>query len=94
MLSIITQGPNHIVLNGRFDASQVNKAKNVFDKITASCSVDFNGLEYISSAGLSVLLITQKRLDDIGQELTLLNLNQHIREIFRYAGFDKIFKIK
>ena len=59
-----------------------------------SCVVDFDGLSYISSAGLGLLFATQKRLVDGGSALTLVNLNPHIREIFHIAGFDKIFEIR
>jgi len=83
-----------VVLRGRFDASQVDKAKSVFDRVTTTCAVDFGGLEYISSAGLSVLLLTQKRLGQTGHCLKLRNLNPHIRQIFEYARFDVIFNIE
>lgn len=82
-----------VLLSGRFDAGQVDKAKAVFDEIEQSCVVDFKDLEYISSAGLSVLLATQKRLNDSGKSLKLINLNKYIRDVFRYAGFDTIFEI-
>jgi anti-sigma B factor antagonist len=82
-----------VVLSGRFDAAQVEKAQAVFDRITQTCRVDFENLEYISSGGLSVLLSTQKRLSEAGHELRLQNMNKHIREVFQYAGFDMIFKI-
>jgi anti-sigma B factor antagonist len=50
-------------------------------------------LEYVSSAGLGVLLRTHKRLmvGEIGLEL--VNVNKHIADIFRYSGFDKLFAI-
>ena len=83
-----------VILSGRFDASQVEKAKNVFDTINESKIVDFDRLDYISSAGLGVLLFTQKRLKDKGHQLMLKNLNKHIREVFKYAGFDMIFQIE
>ena len=85
------KGNNKIMLTGRFDASQVDKAKKVFDSVANSCEVDFTDLEYISSAGLSVLLVTQKRLSESGKSLKLTNMNKHIRDVFRYAGFDTVF---
>jgi len=87
------KGNNEIMLTGRFDASQVESAKKVFDSVTNSCEVDFTNLEYISSAGLSVLLVTQKRLSESGNSLKLRNMNKHIRDVFRYAGFDTVFEI-
>jgi anti-sigma B factor antagonist len=83
-----------IVLSGRLDASQVNRASDVFSTITRSCVVDFKELDYISSAGLGVLLGTLKRLGESGGNMVLINMNNHIRDVFRYAGFDKIFEIK
>lgn len=94
MLDIKLGKTSEILLSGRFDASQVDKARTVFDPINESKIVDFTDLDYISSAGLGVLLMTQKRLKDKGDELVLRNLNKHIREVFKYAGFDMIFKIE
>lgn len=85
---------NTIFLSGRFDASQTEKAREVFEQVNNTFTVDFKELDYISSAGLSVLLMTQKRLDESGHQLILKNMSQHIREIFNYAGFDMIFTIE
>ncbi len=82
-----------IQLLGRFDASKADDAKEIFGNLSASAVVDFSQLDYISSAGLGVLLSTQKRLAGSGQSLKLTQLNQHIREIFRIAGFDRVFEI-
>ncbi len=82
------------MLSGWFDASQVEEAKNIFDKINNTCTVDFTKLDYISSAGLGVLLMTQKRLKENGEQIKLKGMNKHIREIFKYAGFDLIFEIE
>ena len=83
-----------IRLGGVFDASQVPTAEPVFEEIQETSVVNFQGLEYISSAGLSVLLMTQKRLAGAGHELKLVNLSNHISDVFRYAGFDLIFSIE
>lgn len=82
-----------LALVGRFDASQIEEARKTFEKITASATVDFKELEYISSAGLGILLATQKRLTQGGAALTLINMNKHVRDVFMYSGFDRIFKI-
>lgn len=92
MFDAIIEG-NEVLLSGRFDASQVEIAKNAFNQVDRSFDVNFKDLDYISSAGLSVLLATQKRLSQTGDKLKLKNLNSHIREVFKYAGFDMIFEI-
>jgi anti-sigma B factor antagonist len=83
-----------ILLSGRLDASQSERAKKEFDKITNSAILNFKDLEYISSAGLGVLFAAQKRLKDSGQGLKLVQMNQHIRDVFRYARFDLVFEIE
>jgi anti-anti-sigma factor len=83
-----------VLLFGRFDASQKEKALHVFNEIQVTFTVNFQELDYISSAGLSVLLVTQKRLKENGHQLILKNLNKHIQEIFKYAGFNMIFQIE
>jgi anti-sigma B factor antagonist len=94
MFDIKYDKKGEITLQGRFDASQVGKAKIVFEMIESTTTADFDQLDYISSAGLSVLLVTQKRLKDNGNELILKNMNKHIREVFKYAGFDMVFQIE
>ena len=94
MFSVVQTDKNVMQLVGRFDASQVAAAKEALSSITTSGTLDLRELEYISSAGLGVLLMIQKRLGGSGEKLKLVNVNQHIRDILRYAGFDKIFQIE
>ena len=56
--------------------------------------LDFANLEYISSAGLRVLMATQKKLKAEGIPFVIKNVNEVINEIFRMSGFDKILKIE
>jgi anti-sigma B factor antagonist len=93
MFDIRLKETGDVVLSGRFDAAQVEKAKAVLDGLTVTTSVDFKDLVYVSSAGLGVLMATQKRLSDKGHKLKLKNVSGHIREIFRIARFDLIFEI-
>ncbi len=52
-------------------------------------------LQYISSAGLGVLVKTHKRLMGAGGGgLKLINVNSHINDIFGYSGFDNLFEIE
>lgn len=83
-----------IKLSGRLDASQVNKANEVFKLISETTIIDFQELEYISSAGMGIFLAVQKRLSESGHSLKLKNLSKHVNDIFHYAGFDRIFEIE
>lgn len=53
---------------------------------------DFSELEYLSSAGLRVLLGSQKIMAKQG-EMKVLNINQTISDIFHCTGFDQILNI-
>ncbi|ADC46364.1 anti-sigma factor antagonist [Methanobrevibacter ruminantium M1] len=61
-----------------------------FDSLT----LDLKNLEYISSAGLRVLILVQKKLkaDDI--PFVIINTNDNIKNILTMSGFDKILNIQ
>lgn len=59
-----------------------------------SLIIDFANLEYISSAGLRVLISTQKKLKAEGIPMIIRNVNDTIGEIFRMSGFDKVLRIE
>ena len=82
-----------ILCSGRLDAAQCVKAQTFLDSVKDAKTVDFANLEYISSAGLGVLLKTQKRLSENGAKLKIINVNNHIYDVFRYSGFHAIFEI-
>ena len=58
-----------------------------------SILIDCAGLEYISSAGLGVLLLSLKTMQKKGGVLRLCCLNERIREVFDISGFTQIFTI-
>lgn len=82
-----------VLVNGRLDASQAATAQAFLDQVPAPCVLDLGGLEYISSAGLGVLLKTHKRLMAAGSGIRLINVNPHVSDIFRYSGMDRLFSI-
>jgi anti-sigma B factor antagonist len=83
-----------IVYSGRLDASQCEKAQSFMDAVAEPGVLDFDKLEYISSAGLGILLKTQKRLAESGGGLKIINVNNHIHDVFHYSGFNAIFDIE
>jgi anti-sigma B factor antagonist len=91
----IEQGANgNVLVAGRFDAAQCSAAQAFLDKLTGPVTLDCSRLEYISSAGLGVLLKTQKRLMASSGGLKLSGVSRHLRDIFQYSGFDQIFEIE
>ena len=93
MLDISVGSNGEIILAGRFDAAEVERARQIFMNLSDGAVVDCARLDYISSAGLGVLLAAQKRLSDRGAKLRLVNVNGHIRDVFHFSGFDQIFEI-
>lgn len=93
MFEITVVDPATIRFAGRLDANQVQQAREVLDRVSSTVTIDFGELQYISSAGLGVLLATQKRLSAEGRTIRIVNMNNHIRDIFKIAGFDFIFDI-
>jgi anti-sigma B factor antagonist len=88
-------GPNGaVVIAGRLDAAQSPTAQAFLDQVQGTVTLDCSRLEYISSAGLGVLLKTQKRLMGSAGKLRLSGVNRHLQDILVYSGFDKIFEIE
>jgi anti-sigma B factor antagonist len=94
MFSITVNDDGQVMIAGRLDASQVDVADAVFSRLTTTTKVNFQGLDYISSAGLGVLLKTQKRLAGAGHSLILTKMNKLVRDVFRIARFDLVFRIE
>ena len=78
---------------GRLDATQCEAALKFLNGIADLRVIDFARLEYIASAGLRVILLTQKRCKAAGGGVRLINVTPPIHDIFRYAGFDQILDI-
>lgn len=93
MLDMEHAGDGRIIVCGRLDAAEAARAQGFLDAIPQPRELDCTKLDYISSAGLGVLLRTQKRVMAQGGRLRLINVSNHIRDVFRYSGFDKIFEI-
>ncbi|HUG54051.1 MAG TPA: STAS domain-containing protein [Vicinamibacteria bacterium] len=56
--------------------------------------IDLGGVDYVSSAGLRVLLIAAKRMHETGGQLVLCGLASSVHQIFEFAGFLRVFTIE
>ena len=85
-----------VTIAGRLDtttAPQLEAAlKASFEGIT-KLTLDFAALEYLSSAGLRVLLAAQKVMNKQG-EMIIKNVNETINEIFEVTGFIDILTVE
>jgi anti-sigma B factor antagonist len=94
MLAIERNNEGAVVLAGRLDAAQSPALQAFLEKIQGPVTLDCAALEYVSSAGLGVLLQAQKRLMASGGKVKLVGVSRHVRDIFKYSGFDRIFEIE
>jgi anti-anti-sigma factor len=85
------------VMAPRFDSYTAEEAGSLLTKFinrgTKKLLCDFSRTEYISSAGLRVLLLTAKGLQKSGGQLALCSLSSHVREVFEIAGLTLLFNI-
>ncbi|MDD3118632.1 MAG: STAS domain-containing protein [Victivallales bacterium] len=86
-----------IALDGRLDAVTSADAEREFNSVLDSgrekLLIDLSHLEYISSAGLRILLVVAKRVQQKGGKIALNGLTTGVREVFEISGFSAIFKI-
>lgn len=85
-----------IALEGRLDTTTAPELEATLkDSIDGVSELvfDFEKLDYISSAGLRVLLSTQKVMSKQG-EMKILHVNEVIMEIFEVTGFSDILTIE
>ncbi len=84
-------------LLGRLDSNTSPEfEKKIFGVIedgTRNVIVDFESLDYISSAGLRVLLKTAKELKRSDGKIVLCSMKEYIKEVFEIAGFVSLFPI-
>ena len=85
-----------LAIEGRIDTKTAPELEKVLDGTLDGITelvFDFTGVSYISSAGLRVLLKTQKQMNKQGS-MTVIHANEDIMEIFEVTGFTDILNIK
>ena len=83
-------------LEGRLDtttAPELEKAINGEGDELKSLVLDFNGVDYISSAGLRVLLTAQQKMNAQGN-MELRGVSEAVMDVFEMTGFADILVIK
>jgi len=66
----------------------------LIDQGATKIVINFEELDYVSSAGLRILLTTAKQLKGNGGELRICGLNGDVQEAFKFAGFHMILTVK
>jgi anti-sigma B factor antagonist len=93
----VQNGINIFKLNGRLDSNTSQGfEKKVFQAISDGSKnmvVDFKDLDYISSAGLRVILKATKALKRDDGQIMLCAMQDYVKEVFEIAGFDSFLPI-
>ena len=96
-ISTRTSNDIHIVaISGSLDSTTSPEAQKALDAVLSSAKkvvLNFSDLDYISSAGLRVLLGAAKHLRASGGTLGMFGLNQSVREVFEISGFSSILSV-
>jgi anti-sigma B factor antagonist len=99
MKTTITKENNTTIfsLNGRLDSNSAPQfEQQLHDFITAPCGnlvFDCNNLEYISSAGLRIILNIAKAYKSGHFLFSTCAMQEHVREVFEISGFDSFITI-
>ena len=91
---------NVVVINvqGEIDAATApvldQELREADDCSTAEVIIDFGGVDFIDSSGLSVLVAAQKRLRNRDATLVVVNAQASTRRLFEIAGLDNVLTIR
>ena len=92
-----TQGCLNLKLSGRLETSTAPELQAVIEKElegTDELKLDMEGIEYVSSAGLRVLLAASKEMKAKGGNMIVSNVNDDVMEVFEITGFKEILTIE
>jgi anti-anti-sigma factor len=82
---------------GRLDATTApqleTKIQKVIDDKHHKVAIDFSQIDYLSSAGMRLLLSLTKKLSSLEGSLVIFSLHDDVMEIIRMAGFEKVLHI-
>ena len=90
------KGVHVVKLDGRLDASTtpvVEKKLAGLIEVSSKIAIDFTNVDYLSSAGMRLLLSLTKKMDAKGGQAAFFGMDEDVLEIIRMAGFERILKI-
>lgn len=88
-----------VVLTGQFDFNLHRDFRNACDSLLANAAVkevliDFNGVTYLDSSALGMLLLLKEKVGSAGKTLALVNCKDTVKQVLEIACFGKIFTIR
>ncbi len=84
-----------VALNGELDtvttAQMGEELNRIIEMANNQLIIDCKDLEYISSSGLRFFMQLKRHSEQQNGTVTLINMNQDVKEVFRISGFHHIF---
>ena len=88
-LTVVISGNIDTVTAPELDAKLQENIAGVKDIV-----LDFAAVDYISSAGLRVILMTNQLMEDVDGNMTIKNVNEDVRDVFEMTGFDSLLNLE
>ncbi|MFC1743637.1 STAS domain-containing protein [Candidatus Riflebacteria bacterium] len=86
-----------VCFDGRLDSNTARETEQRFSEMLDSgvnkLIVNFEKLEYLSSAGLRILFEVAENLEEADGSLRICSLNETVKEIFEISGFNSLFNV-
>lgn len=86
-----------VMLSGRLETATASQLQEVVDEEHSGIlylQIDMENLEYVSSAGLRVLLSAGKKMKAADGTMIITGANEEIKKVFKITGFDTILNIQ
>ena len=88
-LTVVISGNIDTVTAPELDAQLQENIPGIKDLI-----LDFAAVDYISSAGLRVILMANQQMEDVDGNMTVKNVNDDVRDVFEMTGFDSLLNLE
>ena len=86
-----------VVISGNIDTVTAPELDSELQENLAGIKnliLDFAAVDYISSAGLRVILMTNQLMEDVDGKMTVKNVNEDVRDVFEMTGFDSLLNLE
>jgi len=94
MFRLDAVGDGAVRLVGRLDGAEAERATASFAGLEGSIVADCSELDYISSAGIALVLVTLQRLNRLGHTFRLHPVQPRVRNVFKYSGLAQMLGIE
>ena len=99
-IKVTVNGTNAVIsMNGRFDFNSHREFRSASEQATkaegvSEIEVDMNGIDYLDSSALGMLLLLREKTNVANRKLSLSNCKGMVQQVLEVANFNKLFTIK